>query len=336
MDKFSWYEAKTVEEALEQVNATASEVLSFKKTEDTAVLKSGGIDLLDLMKEGLVNPSKVVNIRRIPGLYTITYDKRKGLTLGANTTIAQLEEDQTIKDQYLALHQAASHVGTPQIRNMATLGGNLAQRTRCWYFRSQDHPCLRKGGRTCFARNGENENHAVMKNGGCVSVHASSVATALMAFGANVEIMNARGEKKTVLLDDFFVAPWDDVTRENVLKADELITAVIIPPTDNKTKSYYIKQGARESHDWALADVAVVANLSGSNIKKASVVLGAAAPVPIHAKPAADALAGKAVSEATAVAAAEAAMEGATPLQHNAYKVPLFEAVIKRTILKLA
>ena len=336
MDKFSWYEAKTVEEALEQVNATASEVLSLKKTEDTAVLKSGGIDLLDLMKEGLVNPSKVVNIRQIPGLDTISYDKRKGLTIGANATIAQLEEDQTIKDQYLALHQAASHVATPQIRNMATLGGNLAQRTRCWYFRSQDHPCFRKGGSTCFARNGENENHAIMKNGSCISIHASSVATALIAFGASVEIMNGKGEKKQVLLDDFFVAPGDDVTRENILKADELITAVILPPTDNKTKSYYIKQGARESYDWALADVAVVANISGSNVKKASVVLGAVAPIPVNSKSGAEALTGKAISEATALAVAEASMESATPLERNAYKVPLCKAIIKRTVLKLA
>ncbi len=336
MNKFSWYNAKSVEEALKEVNATVSQALSPKSVEAPAVFKSGGVDLLDLMKEGLVKPHKIINISQIEGLDKITYDKKDGLRMGANATLAQIEAHPQIKEMYLALNQAVAHAGTPQLRTMASLGGNLAQRTRCWYFRSIHHECLRKGSGTCFARDGENEFHAIMKNGACASVHASSVATALMAFDARVEIQNSKGDKKEVNMVDFFVAPGDDSSRENILEANELITAVIVPPTSSKIRSYYTKQGARESYDWALADVAVVAEMSGTTCKKASVVLGAAAPVPLLSKQAAQALEGKTLDEATASSTAEAAMKGATPLAKNGYKVPLFKSIIKRTILAIA
>jgi xanthine dehydrogenase YagS FAD-binding subunit len=292
MNKFSWYDAKTVEDALSQVNATVSELLQPNASESAAVLKAGGIDLLDLMKEGLVEPAKLINIRHIKGLDEVTYDPSGGLRIGANVTLARIESDAMIKEKYLAIHQAVAHAGTPHLRNMASLGGNLAQRTRCWYFRSADHPCFRKGGGTCFARIGENALHSVMKNGACASVHASSVSTALMAFGAKVEIAGEKG-RSLVPMEEFFVLPGDDNARENILKANELITAVVIPPPASGTKSYYIKQGARESYDWSLADVAVVMEMAGSTCKKASVVLGAAAPVPLRSKEASEALTGK-------------------------------------------
>ena len=336
MNKFSWYNAKSVEEALKEVNATVSEALSSKSPEAPAVFKSGGVDLLDLMKEGLVKPHKIINISQIEGLDQIAFDKKDGLRMGANVTLAQIEAHPQVKEMYLALHQAVAHAGTPQLRTMASLGGNLAQRTRCWYFRSIHHECLRKGSGTCFAREGENEFHAIMRNGACASVHASSVATALLAFDARVEIQNSKGDSKKVDLVDFFVAPGDDSSRENILEADELITAVTVPPISSKVRSYYIKQGARESYDWALADVAVVAEISGTTCKKASVALGAAAPVPLLSKQAAQALEGKTVDEATASSTAEAAMKGATPLAKNGYKVPLFKSIIKRTILAIA
>lgn len=334
MNKFSWFEAKTVDEALEQVNATVSEVLTTKAPDQPAVFKSGGIDLLDLMKEGLVEPQKVINIKNISGLDTISYIQKSGLKLGANVTLAQMEANTDIKEHYKALHQAVAHAGTPQLRNMASLGGNLAQRTRCWYFRSLDHQCLRKGSGTCFARNGENEFHAVMKNGSCSSVHASSVATALLAFGASVEIAGPNGKQRTVPMQDFFVSPGDDSSKECILESNELITAVIVPPVSSKTKSFYIKQGARESYDWAIADVAVVLQMSGRNCKNAVVALGAAAPVPIVSDAASAALKGKEITEQSAEESAEASMKGATPLSKNAYKVPLFKAIVKRAILQ--
>lgn len=334
MNKFSWYEAKTVDEALEQVNATVSEVLSSKAPDQSAVFKSGGIDLLDLMKEGLVEPKKIINIKNIAGLDVISYNQKDGLKLGANVTLSQMEASPDIKEHYLALHQAVAHAGTPQIRNIASLGGNLAQRTRCWYFRSADHQCLRKGSGTCYARNGENEFHAIIKNGSCSSVHSSSISTALMAFDASIEIAKADGKKRKVSMEDFFVTPGDDSSRECILKADEMITAVILPPVSSKTRSYYIKQGARESYDWSIADVAVVIEMSGRSCKNANVVLGAAAPVPIKSEAASAALIGKEITDKSAADSAEASMKGATPLSKNAYKVPLFKAIVKRAILK--
>ena len=331
MNKFSWYDAKSVDEAIAQANSTVSEAIA-NNDEQAVVYKSGGVDLLDLMKEGLVKPGKIVNVRNVAGLGQITFDKKTGLRIGANVTLAQMEKSPEIKDLYYALHQATAKAATPNIRNVASLGGNLAQRTRCWYYRSIDYDCFRKGSGTCFAQTGENEYHAIMKNGACTSVHASSVSTALLAFNASVEIKGANGTR-VVHMDDFFVLPGDNSTKETILEGNELITAVIIPPPGKKTVSYYIKQGSRESHDWPLADVAVVMDVSGTTCKKAVVVLGAAAPVPIKSESAAQAMIGNSISESTAAAAGEASMKNATPLAMNAYKVPIFKSIVKRAIM---
>jgi xanthine dehydrogenase YagS FAD-binding subunit len=334
MNKFSWYDARSVEDALKNVTATASEVLAGRKVETSAVFKAGGVDLLGLIKEGLVAPEKIINIRNIPGLDKISYDSKTGLKIGANVTLDRMEEDESIKKYYKALHEAVAHAGTPQIRYSATLGGNLAQRTRCWYFRSLDHECYRKGSGTCYAQNGENEFHSIINNRTCASVHSSSVATALLAFNARVEIAKADGKKKEVNLDEFFVHPETDSRTENVLKSDEMITALIIPPVKNNVKSSYIKHGARESHDWAIADVAVVMELSGNKCKHAEIALGAAAPIPFTSKEAGSVLKGAVINEKIAESAAEASMKGATPLSGNGYKVPVFKAIIKRAILQ--
>lgn len=334
MNKFSWYDARSVNEALENVNSTVSDILAKNFTKTSSVFKAGGVDLLDLMKEGLVKPGKVINIKNIPGLDQVIFDPKTGLRIGANTTLAALEDNAMIKRNYLALHLAITNAGTPQVRNAATLGGNLAQRTRCWYFRSIDHVCYRKGSGTCYAQEGENEFHSIIRNQPCASVHSSSVSTALMAFNARVEITSTNGKKKETNIEDFFVHPEVDSRTENILNADELITAVIVPPVNENTKSYYIKQGARESHDWAIADVAVVTEISGDKIRKAEIALGAAAPVPLKSKEAAEFLIGKTANESNATRAGEITMKGATPLAHNAYKVPIFKAIVKRAILK--
>ncbi len=334
MNRFSWYDATTVEEALIQVNATVSQTLQHQAPVNAAVFKSGGIDLLDLMKEGLSEPQMIINIKNIEGLDQITYERRKGLRIGTNTTLSQIASDERIKADYFALHLSVIQAATPQLRNISSIGGNLLQRTRCWYFRSIDHPCLRKGGSTCFARNGENEHHAILENDSCVSVHASSVATALMAFNARVEITGTRGRKREVPMEKFFILPEEELGRETILEPKELITAVIIPPVTTDTRSYYINQGTKESHDWPLADVAVVMELSGAICKSAVIVLGAAAPVPLKSKSAAQALIGISVNGESAAIAADAAMLEASPLAKNGYKVPLFKSIIKRTILK--
>ena len=339
MNKFSWYEAKSVEDALEQVSSTVSEEL-YQHTNNASVIKSGGIDVFDWVKEGLLQPEKIVNIRNIPGLDKISYDKKKGLSIGSNVTLAEIASNPEIKNSYLALHQAVNHAATPQLRNISTLGGNIAQRNRCWYFRSADHDCFRKGGDRCFARhteNGENENHAIIDNGSCVSVHASSISTALMAFNATVVIVNSEGEKKKISMDDFFVTAAKDIAMENILQAKELITEIILPAPTKNTKSAYIKQVARESYDWSLGDVAVVFEVSGNNTcRSASIVLGSAAPVPYRSMEAQKAIEDKMITNENALAAAKAAMTIARPLAKNGYKVPLFVATIKQAILEIS
>lgn len=338
MNKFSWYEAKSIEDALQQVNSTVSEEL-YQHTNKATVFKSGGIDVFDWVKEGLLTPQKIINIRNIPGLDNISYDRKEGLSIGSNVTLAEIASNLEIKNQYLALHQAVNHAATPQLRNMSTLGGNIAQHNRCWYFRSADHECFRKGGDRCFARHsqtGENENHAIIDNGSCVSVHASSIATALMAFNASVVIVNSEGEKKKVRMDDFFVSVGEDISMENVLQAKEIITEIILPAPTKNTRSAYIKQVARESYDWSLADVAVVMEVSGNSCRSASIVLGAAAPVPYRSIEAQQAIENKIINSENAMAAAEAAMAKARPLAKNGYKVPLFVSTIKQTILEIS
>lgn len=334
MNKFSWYEAKSIEDAISKVDATASDLFVTYPDQPATIFKAGGIDVLDLMKEGLIKPSALVSVKKIPGLDKIEYDDKEGLRIGANVTLAELESNETIKEKYYALHQSLVHAGTPQLRNSATLGGNLAQRTRCWYFRSLDHQCFRKGTRTCFAQDGENEFHAVMGNENCASVHASSIATALMAFNAKVFITNSHGEPDEVTMERFFVSPEQFRKNETILKAGDLITHVMIPTPKAGSKSYYIKYGARESHDWAIADVAVVTENANGTCKNAEIVLGAAAPVPIKSKEAAKMLIGKTINESAASAAGKASMEKATPLSGNKYKLPIFETNVKRAILK--
>jgi len=338
MNKFSWYEAKSLEDALQQVNSTVSEQL-YEHSDKASVFKSGGVDVFDLVKEGLLKPQKIINIRNIPGLDKIGYDPKKGLSIGSNVTLAEIASNPDIKTHYLALHQAVNHAATPQLRNMSTLGGNIAQRNRCWYFRSADHDCFRKGGDRCFARHsetGENENHAIIDNGSCVSVHASSIATALMAFNASVIIVNEEGKKKEVHMDDFFVTAGKDIAMENVLQAKEIITEITLPAPSKNTKSAYIKQVARESYDWSLGDVAVVLEVSGDTCRSASIVLGAAAPVPYRSMEAQQAIEKKTINGENALAAAEAAMSKARPLAKNGYKVPLFITTIKQAILEIS
>ncbi len=335
MKKISWFEATSIEEAQRETNATVSDFLGKEKKEG-AIIKSGGIDVLDLMKEGLIAPDRIVNMRNIPGLDRISYDPKKGLEIGANVTLSAMENSELIRTNYLALQRSVAKAATPQLRNMSTLGGNLAQRTRCWYFRSIDHPCLRKGGFICYAKQGENEYHAIMNNGGCSSVYASSVATALLALDASVEIVTKDGTKKKIAINDFFVPPHVDASKENILNPGEIITAVTIPPVNKDSRSYYIKEGTRASFDWALADVAVVLEVSGQKCKKARIALGAAAPVPLRAFDAESILEQEGLAESSVQKAAEAAMQKATPLEKNGYKVAIFKAIIKRAIEKTA
>ncbi len=319
MNRFEWVDAASIDQALAASNSDS-------------VFKAGGVDLLDLMKDGIVNPKRLVNLRNVQGLDQITEDTQ-GLHLGPLVTLSQIEEHPIIRKKYAAISEAAGRAATPQIRNMATVGGNLVQRPRCWYFRSEDFHCRKKGGKHCFAQDGENEYHAIFDNRTCAIVHPSGLAVPLVALDARIEITSKKG-KRDVRLEEFFTSPDHDVTRENIIQSDELITGITVPPTDARTA--YYKQGEKESFDWPIADVAVALSMRGSSCGKASIVLGAAAPYPYRAKAAEAKLNNAVVSEDTARAAAREAMTNATPLANNGYKIPIFEAIIRRTILRAA
>jgi xanthine dehydrogenase YagS FAD-binding subunit len=322
MNRFEWVNATSVAEAISLLDGKA-------------VVKAGGIDLLDRMKEGLEAPPRLVNIRNVKGLDRISFDAKDGLRLGPLATLSRIDENPDVRRAYRAIADAAGHTATPQIRNMATIGGNLVQRPRCWYFRNEEFHCRKKGGETCYAQEGENQYHAIMGNEICAIIFPSTPATALLAFDARLEVTGPKG-KREIALDEFFVAPEQDVRRENALAANELITEVRVPAPAAGTRSAYTKQGEKESFDWPIADVAVVLELEGQRCRRASVVLGAAAPVPMRAKGAEAALAGKTIDEAVAREAARASVAGATPLSENGYKIPVFEAVVRRTILAAA
>lgn len=255
--------------------------------------------------------------------------------IGAMATLEQIAAHPLLRQRYTALADAAGSSASPQIRHMATLGGNLLQRPRCWYFRSAAHYCARKGGDPCFAFVGENHYHAVFGQYGCAIVHPSTAATALVAFGAHVELVNAQGATRSVALSDFLIGPDNDITRENTLRAGEVLTAVVLPTMPGSTRSVFLKQAEKPSFDWSIADVTVVLDrATDGRCQRASIVLGAAAPIPWRAVQAEAALTGQIIDETVAHAAGQAAIVGAAPLHHNAYKLPIFATLVRRAVLQ--
>lgn len=322
MNNFAIANCTTVDGALSQLK-------------DGAVVKAGGVDLLDRMKNGVDQPSKLVNIRNISGLRGI-HETDQGLTIGALTTLSEIEEHPAVSKQYQILADACGSAATPHIRNMATLGGNLLQRIQCWYYRSADFACLRRGKDICFALNGLNQYHAIMDYGMCPAVAPSSAAVALLGLNASVELTSAKKGKRTVPIDRLYVPAEADPEKFTVVEPDELLTSVTIPKPADGTRSAYQKYGEKESFDWAIADAGIVLEMDGITCKRAVVTMGAASPIVRRSPQAEAALAGKPVTEANARAAGKAAMEGAQPLSMNAYKVDLFPIAIYRTILLAA
>jgi xanthine dehydrogenase YagS FAD-binding subunit len=340
MNRFSWTSAATISEAATAASATVADAMTVigarTNGSEISVVKGGGIDLLDLLKENLLAPTKVVSLKDIADL-TIIAEQAQGLRIGSMVTLANLSADPVVRSRYPALADAGQNSASPQIRNVATLGGNLLQRPRCWYFRAAEYHCIRKGGGHCFAIPGENQYHAIFDNQVCAIVHPSTMATVLVALGARIELRDAEGAARNILLEDFFVAPDQDLHRENDLKPHEIMTAILLPTQPAGLRMAHLKQGEKDSFDWPLADVAVVLDLKddGSCIR-AAIILGAAAPVPHRARAAESILVGKPIDESLAREAARAALTGATPLAKNAYKLPLFETLVRRAILKAA
>lgn len=312
-----------------------TESAALSQLHDGAVVKAGGVDLLDLMKDGIVTPPKLVNIRNISGMRGI-HETPQGLTIGALTTLAEISEHPAIQKHYTILSDACGNAATPHIRNMATLGGNLLQQNRCWYFRSEDFQCLKKGKDVCFAFDGLNQYHAIFDNGTCPSVAPSSAAVALLALNGSVELTSAKKGKRVVAIKDFYVQPDVNPMTRTVITPDELLTAVMVPKPAAGTRSAYQKYGEKQSFDWAIADAGVVLEMNGNICRRAVVTMGAASPV-VRRSPQAEAmLRGHAINEQIARAAGKAAMEGAHPLSMNGYKLQLFPVAIYRTVLLAA
>lgn len=325
MQSFEWVDATSVDQAVALLAAT--------RPDGPVVAKAGGMDLIDLMKEGLVRPARVVNLRSISGLDNITFDAERGLSLDALVTLARIESSPDVRRRYPALAEAAAHAATPQVRNAATIGGNLLQRPRCWYLRSQHFHCEGVDAAASLA-SGEHQYHAIFDNAECALVHASTPATALVAYGAQVYLTGPRGRGRTVPLAEFLRPPRFGEDRDTTIEPGEILTRVTVPPTGAHTRAAYHKQTERDSYDWPICDVATVLQMENDTVAAASIVLGWVAPTPRRAATSEQRLVGRPLTDALAREAAKAAVADATPLAKNGFKVPILEAVIRRTLLR--
>lgn len=299
-----------------------------------AEVLAGGTDLLALMKDDVVHPKRLVNIKDIKDLRGVSVSAQ-GLRMGAATTLGDLADNVNVIRNYPALADALNEAASPQIRNMATLGGNLCQRPRCWYFRSGLGLLPKDESGKDIVSQGENRYHAILGNDGPAKfVSPSTIVPALIAYGAKVRLVGPKG-KRELPLEKFFVIPQAEDEREHDLRPNEIITEVVVPAVEGVRAAHYeVRQKA--AFDWPLAVAAVVLRLNGPTVQSARVVLGYVAPVPWPSAEAEQALVGKSISEDVARAAADAALKNARPLSHNAYKVQLARVAVKRAILKAA
>jgi xanthine dehydrogenase YagS FAD-binding subunit len=332
MKAFEWMNATTVAEAVNALKAGSAPA----DVDDAARPIAGGQDLLTTMKEYITRPTRVVNLKGIRGLNKIESDGKGALRIGALVTLNQLEEDALVQKSFPGLAEAAHSVGTPQIRNLGTVGGNLCQRPRCWYFRLEEVVCLKKGGSECYAATGENKYHAIFGGGPSYIVHPSDLAPMLVALGASVNVTGGDG-KRTIPLDKFFTLPSDgNLRRENILKNDEIITDVVVPASKFASNSTYLKFKERDSMDFAMSAVAAAVTIGANKtVGEARIVLGGVAPVPWRVPKAEAALIGKTMNKDLLAEVAKTALQGAEPLAKNAYKVPLTQTLVRRALAKV-
>jgi len=318
--------------AFEYANPTTEKdaVTALRVDGRIALPLAGGMDLIARMKDYVTSPDRIVNVKNALDT-TIAALPGGGLKIGAGVKIVDLVENAQVAKLYPAVVAAAGEVGTPQIRNAGTVGGNINQRPRCWYFRQEEFNCYKKGGNRCFSPAGENQYHAIFGNEGPSHiVHPSSLAVPFVAYSATFRVVGPNGER-TVAASDFFTMPTlQNVRKENVLADDEILTHVMLPAPGNvRTGHYEVRY--KESHDWPLA-----LTMNGNTIQSARVVLGAVAPIPWRSADAEQALVGKPLNEATAIAAGEAAVRAAKPLSRNVYKVQITKTAVKRAIMQIA
>ena len=299
-----------------------------------ASIFAGGTDTLGEIKQGTSAPACLVNIGRIEGMRDIESSGDR-TTLGSLVTLAEIAGDSDIEARHPALAQAAASVATPQIRNAGTLGGNLCQRPRCWYYRSAAFDCLKKGGDICFAMEGGNRYHAILGGERCHIVHPSDTAVALMALDAEVEVFGEGGPRR-VPIGDLFVGPEVDILSETSLGAGEILTRVVIPRSGSGGRSVYLKAKERQAYDFALVSVGGYMEVVDGVIVEARVVMGGVAPTPYLARSASEALRGVRVDGVDARGVGRLAVEGAQPMSENGYKVRLAANLVARVVRTLS
>ncbi len=322
LQKFSYKKASSVQDAVALAAVPGAHILA------------GGSDLLGCLRDGVFTAQTVVSLSGIAELAGIAPRTGGGLRIGALTTLAEIVANKQVAASYSALAEAAESVASPQLRNQGTIGGNLCQRPRCWYFRG-DFECLRKGGDTCFAETGENQFHAILGWDRCYAVHPSDTAAALMALGAKVTIAGPKG-RRTIPLESFFILPKTSIVKENVLVPGEVVVEILLDAAPQGLRSTYRKVRERGSFDFATVGAAIALTLSDGKVATAHVVLSGVAAVPWRSAEAEKALAGKSLDNTTVEAAAQAAVKDAVALEKNGYKIALVRGILEETLLRLA
>lgn len=309
----------------------ASSALSGSDSE--ASILAGGTDILGEVKEGTASPASLVDITGLEGPGKIQFTEQGGASIGSLVTLSQIETDPGIRADYTALAESAASVATPQIRNVGTLGGNLCQRPRCWYYRSPLFHCLKKGGDTCYAVQGLNKYHAIFGGDGCHIVHPSDTAVALTALDASIETFGAHGLRQT-LISDFFVGPGINMLSETALERGDVVTRVLLPPPTG-ARSIYLKAKERQAYDFALVSVAATISVEDGTITGATLALGGVAPVPYALPEVADAMTGSQVSDVSPPDLGRLAVRDARPMTDNTYKIRLSSNLVARAVSTL-
>ncbi len=323
MNRFELARATTTSQARELLAGKAG-----------SVLKAGGIDLVDHLKEHLLEPPRLVDLKTIPGLDKIMVEPDGSLRIGTLATLAKVAAHATIGKTHPALARACGEAASPQVRNVATIGGNVLQRPHCWYYRLESYKCVKKGGDVCFAVAGENRYNVIFGGGPAFPPHPSNAAVPLVAYGASFVLDGPKGPR-TVPAAEFFVLPAKDPTRENVLQPGEVLLEIRVPATTGWKSAYY-EVRERAAIDWPLVAAAIAVKVEGGVVKDARVVLGQVATIPWRSAAAEKALVGKPLGAASAEAAGKAAVEGAEPMTDNGYKVDLVTTLVRRTVASLA
>ena len=304
----------------------------LEKYEKDAWVLAGGMDTFDWLKDRTKRRNVVVDLSGVQALKGVKKTADGGIEIGATTTLTDVVNNSLVKENYPLLMQAAALVASPQIRNQGTLGGNVSQDTRCWYYRS-GWTCYRAGGNICYADTPTaiNREHAIFDANRCVAVNPSDTAPALIALDARMVIRSSEGER-VVDAETYFIGPSIDITRMTVLRPGELLTAIRVPATWAGAEYYFEKVRERQVWDFPLVNVAAALKVSNGTIQSSRIVVNAVAAHPMRLKSVEDAVAGKPRNEATARMAGELAVRGARPLAHNGYKIPLVRNLVKRAI----